>query len=56
VRDQIKDFVIGVTDLRESFTVHNLVKDTRRSEMRREVVGIILAIAVPFDEGAIVAC
>ena len=52
MRDEITHLIVGVTDLGKSLAVHDLVKDARRSEMRGEVVGIVLATFIPIDEGA----
>ena len=54
MRDEIVHLVVGVTDLSKALAVHDLVKDTRCSEMRGEVVGIVLLAVVPPDEGAAV--
>ena len=52
VRNEIVHLVVGVTDLGKALAVHDLVEDTRRSEMRGKVVGIVLAAIIPLDEGA----
>lgn len=54
VRDEIVHLVVGVTNLGKALAVHDLVKDTRCSEMRGEVVGIVLAAVIPPDEGTAV--
>ena len=54
MRNEIVYLVVGVTDLGKALAVHDLVKDAGRSEMRGEVVGIVLATVIPPDEGAAV--
>ena len=54
MRDEIEHLVVGVTDLGESFAVHDFVEYTRRSKTGREIVRIVLAIVVPLDQGAAV--